>query len=219
MEKIEYVVEEGNEKVIYEATFDSSNLNNIRKDIIENCGLRIHISGDTDYPGLGLDFDLIRNYKKKLTGDVQEYDTEIRDIYTEEYDFIKEPMLATLIKCFTAYGSTGLIDFIYSEKTPIASKDSIENAQTERINLIDLAISILNEGKYDDEINFDSLKQIIADIETTTKNIDINKKANLKDEMTYIDLIKKEITIKEVKRIDLKTYEEVKRFIKIDRGI
>ena len=218
MKKIEYTVKEGNEKVIYEATFDSSNLNNIRKDIIENCGLRNHISGDTDYPGLGLDFDLIRNYKKKLTGDVQEYDTEIRDIYTEEYDLIEEPKLAGLLKDFIRYGDIKLIDYIYGNEVHKDSKNTIEYFQNERVDLIKQAISILEKGKYDETINFSSLKSIIANIESISKNIDANKKANLKDETSYIDLIKSEITINEVARENIGTIEKAKRFIRLDRG-
>ncbi len=218
MEKIEYVVEEGNEKVIYEATFDSSNLSNIRKDIIENCGVSNHISGDTDYPGFGLDFDFVRNYKITRTDKTNEYDTEVRDIYHVEYDLIEEPELASLIKNFVAYEDPKLISYIYSNIPHKASKCSIENLQTERIDLINQAISMLNRGKYNESINFDSLKLKIANIESISKDVEANKKANLKDEAEYFDLIKSEITINEVARKNIGSIEESKIFIRLDRG-
>ena len=215
---IEYTVKEGNEQVLYNATFDPEVLSCIRKDIIENCGVRTHVSTDTDCPGFGYHFDLIRNYSKVPTDKTREYDTEIRDVYHEEYDVIKEPKLASLINDFITYGWTKLIDFIYSENTVLVSKDSIENFQTERVEMIEQVISMLNRSKYNEPIDFKSLKQKIADIETISKNIEINKKAGLKDEVTYVDLIKSEIDIKEVDRIDVKTCEKAKKFITLDRG-
>ena len=218
MKKIEYTVKEGNEKVIYEATFDPNNLIDIRKNIIEYVGISDHVSGDTDYPGFGLDFDLVRNYRVKPTEEVMEYDTEVRDVYHVDYDLIKEPDLAVLIKNFITCGDTELIDYIYSDAPHKDSKGSIENLQTERISLIDQATSILNRGKYDEDINFDTFDDIITNIKSITKNINVNKKRNLKNEADYFDLIKKEITIKEVGRMDIKTYEKAKKFIRLDRG-
>ena len=212
---VKYVVTEGDEQVLYNATFDPEVLNGIRKDIIENCGVRTHVSTDTDYPGFGYHFDLIRNYSRTSTDETREYDTEIRDVYHEEYDLIKEPKLASLINDFITYGFTNLLDFIYSENTSPASKDGVENLQAERIELIEQAVSMLNRGKYNEPINFNSLKQKIADIETISKNVEINKKVGLKDEMTYVDLIKSEIEIKEVDREKIENIEKAKRFINI----
>ena len=212
---VKYVVTEGNEQVLYNATFDPEVLNAIRKDIIENCGVRTHVSTDTDYPGFGYNFDLIRNYSRTSTDETREYDTEIRNVYHEEYDLIKEPKLASLINDFITYGFTNLLDFIYSENISPASKDGVENLQAERIELIEQAVSMLNRGKYNEPINFNSLKQKIADIETISKNVEINKKVGLKDEMTYVDLIKSEIEIKEVDREKIENIEKAKRFINI----
>ena len=219
MEKtIKYTVKDGDEQVLYSATFDPEVLNGIRKDIIENCGVRTHVSTDTDCPGFGYHFDLIRNYSRTSTDKTMEYDTEIRDVYHEEYDLIKEPKLASLINEFITYGWTNLLDFIYSENTSPASKDGVENLQAERIELIEQAVSMLNRGKYNEPINFNSLKQKIADIETISKNVEINKKANLKDQTTYVDLIKSEIEIKELDREKIENIERVKKFIRLDRG-
>jgi hypothetical protein len=77
---------------------------------------------------------------------------------------------------------------------------------------------MLNRGKYNESINFDSLKLKIANIESISKDVEANKKANLKDEAEYFDLIKSEITINEVARKNIGSIEESKIFIRLDRG-
>ena len=217
---MEYIRKENDKLVKYNVNYDKSLLNEIRLDIIENCGIRKHISEDTDYPGYLLDEKLVRNYSASETGKVREYDVEIRDIYHVEYDLITEPKLAYLIGSFLDSKDTTLLKYVLGDKEFIDTNanSTLEYIYALRVDTIKNIVDLLNSKKYKGKIEFHKLRLLIDGLEHLENDITLNEKLNLKDQVEYLDIIKEAITLTKVDEIDSDTYEKVMKFKKNRRG-
>ena len=217
---MEYIRKENDKIVKYNVNYDKKLLEEIRFEIIENCGVRTHVSEDTDYPGYCLDERLVRNYTASETGEEIEYDVETRDVYHVEYDLITEPKLAYLIGSFLDSKDTTLLKYVTdSEEFVDTNTDStLEYKYALRVETIKNIIKLLNTNKYQGKTEIKKIKILLDGLEHLENDIALNEKLNLKDQVEYLDIIKEAITLTKVDEIDSDTYEKVMKFKKNSRG-
>lgn len=80
----------------YKVNFDKDKIENLKKEIINNCSIINHIEYESDYSPKFVD-EIIRNFLCVPTGKTKEYFEESRKIYLYSYDEYIPPYLVKLI--------------------------------------------------------------------------------------------------------------------------
>jgi len=196
---MEYINFENDKVVKYDVSWDAEKLLVLYKEIVVRCGVREHKSYSTDYlpriPQL-----LMENYKEKVIGK-KEYFEETRTFYHLEYNLIKEPSLAILIRQFLDNENHELLSALLSEEKIIENNDQSEIDAKELL------------GQLAEKLNSNSdhfeVKKITSQINEVDYNIKLNKSLNLLNQSDYIPKVKELFDFAIVDEIDLETYNRV----------
>ena len=82
----------------YNIVFDQQKLEELKKEIINNCSIIEHFRFESDYQPYFDNFNYIINYQCIPTDKYKEYDVECRNINCYTYDELKPPYLVELIE-------------------------------------------------------------------------------------------------------------------------
>ena len=195
-----YVRKENDLMVKYEVTIDVPLLEKMRKEIIDNCGIRQHQEYETDCLQ-SFDPLFIRNCVIENSG----------NNYHLEYDEIIEPKLSYLIGLLLDKGDVTLLDILMGD-IDLTSEDVTSSFGGLCKSKIDLIYEIKEElaKEVKDELK---INRLLDNLMTFLKSIELNE--NLKEQSIYLEVIKDAITFSKIGEIDYDTYLKVTEFARM----
>ena len=202
---MEYIRKENGKMVKYEVEFNWSELEVIKRKIIKNCGIREHISYDTDFLEIN-NCLLMENYTRKAS-ETKDCYGEKKVVYHVEYDFIHEPFLAKLID----RKKIEIVEYLFWNKE-IIDRDILDEYDRGKENLLTQLNELLLQKE---KMDCAKAKMILDKIKELEEQDEINKKLNLEDQANYIDEMKKYVTINKVDELDVEIYDRVMNFSKV----
>ena len=161
----------------YNVTFDKEKLDELNKNIINNCSFIQHKEFRSDYSPRFSNKDLIKNFKYSYVGE-KEYLEETRDVYLYSYDEYIPPYLAQLIDRLLRDDVTvvdEILNYNISNESQIDDRINMLNNKLIQIGDKDinkkklllkelenlLNIKDLNQGQQSTDLYYNSLMELI----------------------------------------------------------
>ena len=192
---MEYIREESDRVVTYDVTYNYDELERLRCEIIDRCGIREHKVFETANPPHRNPL-LSEHYSRCEIEDVDIFYKDDIKIYHIEYDEIIEPKLSILIDGLLRRGDTSLIDAIYFDG--IIYEDDIKTLEykySEKNELVNAADRLIHPNVYRGKIDYDRAIMLLNEAKKLENDISINKSLHLEDQNAYVGHVKKAISL------------------------
>ena len=205
--------------VSYDVALDISYLENIRREIVDNCGIRHYVRKILNYDNPQSESFLIRNYSKKK---IESHDVAAEyeltpEKYEETFIRITEPKSSKLIGAILdttlrEEDRIKLLDYVYGEKpleeyqdNSIATLNSRKKATIARIQTLSGNLNMSN-------CDIDSLEEAINELKEIERDLKLNEGIDPSKQKDYIPAIKEAIVLTRKRSVDYDSYQKVMEF-------
>ena len=204
----------------YDVNLDISELENIRREIVDNCGLRHYVRKILNYDNPQSESLLIRNYNMKKM-ETNDDDTAYEDTpvkYEETFVKITEPKLSKLIGAILdttlrEEDRIKLLDYVYGEKPLEEYQDNSIAVLNGKKSALVASIQGIVSGKKDiSNYDINLLEEAVNGLKETQRDLDLNEGIDPNKQKEYIPVIKEAIILNQKSSIDYASYQKVKRF-------